>query len=39
MTVDICVNRMLDLVSKYYWPRISEEVKEYYVSMAQIKND
>ena len=23
------VNRMLDLVSKYYWPRLSEEVKEY----------
>ena len=22
------VNRMLDLVSKYYWPRLSEEVKE-----------
>ena len=29
------VNIMLDLVSKYYWPRLSEEVKEY-VSMVQI---
>ena len=29
------VNRMLDLVSKYYWQRLSEEVKEY-VSMAHI---
>ena len=29
------INRMLDLVSKYYWPGISRDVKEY-VSMVQI---